>query len=133
MIIIYPFSANKCMLKAATKTLEIKNIIQMKTYSKSNYQWYSIKKLFLNISQNSQENTCAKASFLIKLPEACSSIKMRLWQRCFSVNFYGIFKNIFFTEHLQVTASDNQMQVVVLYNLNLSLQFVGINVTFSLL
>ena len=27
----------------------------------------SVKKVFLEISQNSQENTCAKVSFLIKL------------------------------------------------------------------
>ena len=35
------------------------------------------KKVFLEILQNSLENTCAKVSFLIKL-QAC---------RCFSVNF----------------------------------------------
>ena len=28
---------------------------------------YSVKKVFLEIAQNSQENTCARASFLIKL------------------------------------------------------------------
>ena len=42
------------------------------------------------------------------------------------------FNNNFFTEHLQVTASDIRMQVVVLYKLNLSLQFVTINFTFFL-
>ena len=30
-------------------------------------QRYSVKKAFLEISQNSQENTCARVSFLIKL------------------------------------------------------------------
>ena len=30
-------------------------------------QTCSVKKVFLEISQNSQENTCARASFLIKL------------------------------------------------------------------
>ena len=30
-------------------------------------QMCSVKKVFLEISQNSQENTCARASFLIKL------------------------------------------------------------------
>ena len=34
----------------------------------------SVKKVFLEISQNSQENTCARASFLIKL-WACNFIK----------------------------------------------------------
>ena len=35
------------------------------------------KRVFLKISQNSQENTCARVSFL----------KKRLWHRCFPVNF----------------------------------------------
>ena len=38
------------------------------------------KKVVLEISQNLQENTCARVSFLIKL-------KKRLWHRCFPVNF----------------------------------------------
>ena len=36
----------------------------------------SVKKLFLEISQNPQENTCARVS-----------LKKRLWHRCFLVNF----------------------------------------------
>ena len=36
------------------------------------------KKVFLEISQNSQENTCVWVSFLIK---------KRPWYRCFPVNF----------------------------------------------
>ena len=39
-------------------------------------------KVFLEISQNSQENNCARFSFLIKLPAR------------------GLFKETFFTEHL---------------------------------
>ena len=35
---------------------------------------YSLKKVYLEISQNSQENTCATVSFLIKL-QACNFIK----------------------------------------------------------
>ena len=34
---------------------------------RSSYQWCSVKKMFLEISQNSQENVCAWFSFLIKL------------------------------------------------------------------
>ena len=41
----------------------------------------SVKKVFLGISQKSQENTCARVSFSIKLqasrPEACNFIKKR--------------------------------------------------------
>ena len=45
------------------------------------------KKVLLETSQNSQENTCARASFLIKLQaEACK-----------------ISKNTFFTKHLWAT------------------------------
>ena len=35
--------------------------------SKADVQRCSVKKVFLKISQNSQENTCARVSFLIKL------------------------------------------------------------------
>ena len=46
----------------------------------------SVKKVFLEISENSQENTCTRVSFLIKLrPATC--FKKRLWHRCFLVNF----------------------------------------------
>ena len=47
----------------------------------------------------------------------------------FSCEFSEIFKNSFFSEHLRLTASDIKKQVVVIYNLNLSLQFVKINFT----
>ena len=48
----------------------------------------SVKKVFLDILQNSQKNSCARVSFSIKLQaEACNFIKKRLWDRCFPVNF----------------------------------------------
>ena len=53
------------------------------------------KKLFLEISQNSLENTCARVSFLVKLQvQACNFIKKKLWQ-VFSCEFYEISKNTF--------------------------------------
>ena len=39
------------------------------------------KKVFLEVSQNSQVNTCARVSFSIKF------LKKRLWHSCFLVNF----------------------------------------------
>ena len=46
------------------------------------------------MSQNSQENACARVSFLIKLQaEACN------------FKFCEFFKNTFFTEHIWATAS----------------------------
>ena len=47
-----------------------------------------LKVVFLKMSQNSQENTCVRASFLWTCrPLAYKCIKKRLWQRCFPVNF----------------------------------------------
>ena len=57
--------------------------------------------VFSEISQNSQENTCARLSFLIKLQEACIFIKKRLWHRCFPVSFAKLLRTPFLTEHLQ--------------------------------
>ena len=51
----------------------------------------SVKKVFLEISQNSQENTYARVSFLIK----------RLWHRCFPMNFAKFLRTPFLTEHLR--------------------------------
>ena len=40
---------------------------------RSSQQRCSVKELFLEILQNSQENTCARVSFLVKLPKGGSS------------------------------------------------------------
>ena len=52
------------------------------------------KKVFLNILQNSKENTCARASFLIKLQASGLRplLKKRLWLRCFPVDFVKFLK-----------------------------------------
>ena len=61
-----------------------------------------LKKLFLKFSQNSQGNTCARASFLIKLHgSACSFIKKETLAQAFSCEFCEIFKSIFLIEHLR--------------------------------
>ena len=51
-----------------------------------------VKKVFLKISQNSHENTCARLSFLIKLQDNYNKI-------C------ETFENTYFEEHLRTTAS----------------------------
>ena len=51
----------------------------------------SVKELFLEISQNLQENTCAKVSFLTKLQAGA----------CFLVNFAKFLRTPFFVEHLR--------------------------------
>ena len=67
----------------------------------------------LKVSQNSQENTCAKVSFLIKLhalgynfikketlAQTCNFIEKEALAQVFSCEFYEIFRKIFFSEHL---------------------------------
>ena len=55
-----------------------------------------LEKVFLEISQNSKENTCARVSFFLA--------------QVFSCEFCQISKKTFFTEHLRTTASlDRQM------------------------
>ena len=56
----------------------------------------SVKKVFLEISQNSQENTCARVSFLIKLPASC--LQLYLKRDSGAGFFLWIFRN--FLEHL---------------------------------
>ena len=53
-------------------------------------------KVFLKISQNSQENTCAGVSLLIKLQTLA---------QVFSSEFCIFLKAFFFSEHLWTTAS----------------------------
>ena len=57
----------------------------------------SVKKVFLEISPNSQENICARVSFWINLQTA-TLLKKRLWHRCFPVNFAKFLRTPFVTE-----------------------------------
>ena len=63
------------------------------------------KKMFLEISQNSQESTCTRAYFLKKLQarglRPATLLKNRLWHKCFSVNFAKFLRTPFLTEHLR--------------------------------
>ena len=43
----------------------IHNVMKMQTFKGRNWRCF-LKKMFLKISQNLQENTCVRASFLIK-------------------------------------------------------------------
>ena len=69
----------------------------------------SVKKEFLEISQNSQENTCVRISFLIKLKaKACNFIKKETLTQVFPCEFFEISKNTFFAEHIWTTDSASQ-------------------------
>ena len=60
---------------------------------------FSVKKLFLKISQKSQKNIYTRISLLIKL-------LLQTLAHVFSCEFCEIFKNIFFEEHLRPTPSE---------------------------
>ena len=59
------------------------------------------KKVFSEICQNSQENTCARVSFSI----TWQPIEKETLPQLFSCESWQISKNTFFTEHLPATAS----------------------------
>ena len=69
--------------------------IYMCILSEAVAQRCSVKKVFLEISQNSQENTCARDSFLI---EPATLLKKDLWYRYFPVNFAKFLRTPFFRE-----------------------------------
>ena len=59
-------------------------------YSTS-YRGVLWKKVFFEISQNSQENTCARVSFL----RPATLFKKKLWHSCFPVNFAKFLRPTF--------------------------------------
>ena len=64
----------------------------------------SVKKVFLEISLNSQENICARVCFLIKF-QACNFIKKETLSQVFTCEFSEIFKSTFFYGTPLVAAS----------------------------
>ena len=51
--------------------------------------------MFLEISQNSQENTCPRVSSVSFLVRPATLLKKRLWHRCFPVNFVKFLRTPF--------------------------------------
>ena len=73
---------------------------------RSSHRRCSVRKVFLEIWQNSQENTCTRISLFNKVAglRFATLLEKRLWHRCFP-GFYEISKNTFFTEHILATVS----------------------------
>ena len=62
----------------------------------------SLKKGVLKNFANSQESTCVRVSFLIKLQAGPAFLlKKRLWHMCFPVNFAKFLRTPSFKEHLR--------------------------------
>ena len=83
---------------------------------RSSHRRRSIKTGVLKISKNSQENTCARVSFLIKLQDACNFIKKETLVHAFSCEFLEIFKITFLTEHFWTIASSLSRYHIHLYS-----------------
>ena len=67
----------------------------------------SVEKVFIEISQNSQENTYARVSFLIKFQaKICNFIKKEALAQVFSCEFCEISKITFFHRTPLMTVSD---------------------------
>ena len=82
-------------------------IVSLKIETEAATRVVLCEKVFLKILQNSQENTCARASFLIKLQAwVCNFIEKDTLIQVFSCEFCEISKNTFFKEHLWTTPSD---------------------------
>ena len=60
-----------------------------RTHLEAVTQRYSVKKMFLEISQNSEEYTCAGVSFLIKLQASGLRILQNFWEHVFLQNNSG--------------------------------------------
>ena len=62
----------------------------------------SVKKLFLEISQNSQENNLCQSLLFNKVAglSPATLLKKRRWHRCFPLNFAKLLRTPFFTGHL---------------------------------
>ena len=62
----------------------------------------SVKKVFLQILQNSQEKHLWQSLFFNKVAglRPATLLKKRLWHRCFPVNFAKFLRTPFLTEHL---------------------------------
>ena len=85
--------------------------------------------MFLEITQNSQENTYARVSFLVKLQaKDWNFIKKGTLAQVFFCEFCEICKKIFFAEHIPASAFENVTTGVNTYykvKANLSVQVIS--------
>ena len=80
-------------------SLEVKSSILFCKISLCRGWKSSVRKVFLKISQNKQENTCARAFFLIKL-QALGVFCRKTPHRSFPVNLAKFFRALFFIDQL---------------------------------
>ena len=81
------------------------DIVLLCNITKTVAQVFSSKEVFLEISQSSQENSCARISILIKL-KTCNFIKIETMAQVFSCEFCEIYRKNFSYRTPPVTASN---------------------------
>ena len=92
----------------------------------------SVKKVFLEISQNLQENTWCQSLFFNTAAglRPATLLKRRLWHSCFPMNFEKFLRTPLIIEHLRTTISENNFSFRLLL---LTLFHFGTVLHFSLL
>ena len=84
-------------------------------HSEAVVQMCSVKKVFLEISQNSHENTCTRVSFLIKLQTWGLQLYLKKsLAQVFSCEFCGISKNTFSYRTPLVAASEHSLRMFLI-------------------
>ena len=83
-------------------------MLKIKNFAESVVWRYSVKKVFLEISQNSQESNCARVSFFNKVagPRPATLLKKETLAQVFSCKFCETVKNTFFHRTPLVAASN---------------------------
>ena len=79
--------------------------IHYKLQSKTITRWFSVKKTLLKVLQNSQENTCLRVSFLLKLK--ASGLKLYLKRDSGTDVFLWILRNFYKHPFLQNTSGSS--------------------------
>ena len=77
--------------------------------------------MFLEILQNSLDNTCARVSFLILGFKPATLLKKKLWHRCFAVNFAKFLRTSFLTPYRTppMAASEPSLPEILLIQVNM--------------
>ena len=85
------------------------------------HQKSSIKKVLLQISQNSHENTCARVSFLIR---PATLLKRRLWHRFFRWILRNLLEHLF-SQNISVGCFCVSINFFIIFGIHLA-QFVTV-------
>ena len=86
---------------------------ELRHHSKAVTKRCSVKKVFLYITKNSSESTCARVSFFYKVAglRSATLLKKRLWHSCFPVKCAKLLRTSFLTEHLRWLLLTIQLQL----------------------